>query len=188
VYESYTQDPLCRAVEQAWNAGIVVVVAAGNEGRDNSVGNGGYGTITAPGNDPFAITVGAMNTRGGRDRTGVVPTSYSSRGPTAIDHVVKPDLVAPGNLVVSLYTSGLNLNHAAPGNAVAHSLYQTNGDNNTSSVYYVLSGTSMAAPMVSAAAALMIQKEPTLTPDEVKARLMRSAYKNLIPYSVANDQ
>ena len=48
VYESYKLDPLCQAVEQAWKAGIVVVVAAGNDGRDNSVGTNGYGTITAP--------------------------------------------------------------------------------------------------------------------------------------------
>ena len=51
VYESYTLDPLCQAVEQAWKAGIVVVVAAGNYGRDNSNNNNGYGTTTAPGND-----------------------------------------------------------------------------------------------------------------------------------------
>ena len=60
VMESYTLDPLCQAVEQAWKAGIVVVVAAGNEGRNNSKGTNGYGTITAPGNDPYVITVGAM--------------------------------------------------------------------------------------------------------------------------------
>src|SRR5215813_2895056 len=53
VFESYTLDPLCQAVEQAWKAGIVVVVAAGNEGRNNSAGTNGYATITAPGNDPF---------------------------------------------------------------------------------------------------------------------------------------
>ena len=64
VYESYTQDPLCQAVELAWQAGIVVVVAAGNDGRDDSVGENGYGTITAPGNDPYVITVGAMKTMG----------------------------------------------------------------------------------------------------------------------------
>src|SRR5437899_1845189 len=62
VFESYTLDPLDQAVEQAWNAGIVVVVAAGNYGRDNSSNNSGYGTITAPGNDPYVITVGAMKT------------------------------------------------------------------------------------------------------------------------------
>ena len=62
--ETYAQDPLCQAVEAAWQAGIVVVVAAGNEGRDNSVGNNGYGTVTSPGNDPFVITVGAMKDDG----------------------------------------------------------------------------------------------------------------------------
>lgn len=64
IFESYTQDPLCQAVEAAWKAGIVVVVAAGNGGRDNSLGTNGYGTITAPGNDPYVITVGAMKTMG----------------------------------------------------------------------------------------------------------------------------
>ena len=60
VLESYTLDPLCQAVEKAWQAGIVVVVSAGNNGRDNSMGTKGYATIASPGNDPFAITVGAM--------------------------------------------------------------------------------------------------------------------------------
>ncbi|MBZ2183982.1 MAG: S8 family serine peptidase, partial [Bryobacter sp.] len=60
VVQSYKTDPLCLAVEAAWNAGIVVVVAAGNEGRDYSQGTNGYGTIRSPGNDPFVITVGAM--------------------------------------------------------------------------------------------------------------------------------
>src|SRR5207237_5041489 len=60
VQESYTLDPLCQAVEQAWQAGIVVVVAAGNDGRNNSAGTFGYGTITSPGIDPYVITVGAM--------------------------------------------------------------------------------------------------------------------------------
>src|ERR1035437_4160738 len=60
VMESYTLDPLCQAVEQAWKAGIVVVVAAGNQGRNNSAGTSGYGTISSPGNDPYVITVGAM--------------------------------------------------------------------------------------------------------------------------------
>jgi len=95
VYESYRFDPLCQAVEAAWKAGIVVVVAAGNDGRDNSHGTSGYGTISAPGNDPYVITVGAMNAKGTPDRSDDVMTSYSSKGPTAIDHIVKPDLVAP---------------------------------------------------------------------------------------------
>ncbi|MGC2297495.1 MAG: S8 family serine peptidase [Acidobacteriaceae bacterium] len=62
IYESYTLDPLCQAVEKAWHAGIVVVVAAGNDGRDLNLNPEGYGTIDAPGNDPYALTVGAMNT------------------------------------------------------------------------------------------------------------------------------
>jgi serine protease AprX len=81
VWESYKQDPLCQAVEQAWKAGIVVVVAAGNYGRDDNAGTNGYGTITAPGNDPYVITVGAMNTLGSLSRTKAVPASYSSKGP-----------------------------------------------------------------------------------------------------------
>src|SRR6266481_6019550 len=105
VFESYTLDPLCQAVEAAWKKGIVVVAAAGNYGRDNSMGTSGYATITAPGNDPYVITVGAMKTEGSPDRSNSLLASYSSKGPTLIDHVVKPDIVAPGNRVVSLFAS-----------------------------------------------------------------------------------
>ena len=102
VYESYTLDPLCQAVESAWKAGIVVVVAAGNMGEYNGAGTNGYATIGAPGNDPYVITVGAANTPTAPVRKPAqTMTSYSSKGPSAIDHVVKPDLVAPGNAVVS---------------------------------------------------------------------------------------
>ncbi len=62
IKESYKTDPLCQAVEKAWKAGIVVVVAAGNFGRDNTAATKGYGTITSPANDPYVITVGAVNT------------------------------------------------------------------------------------------------------------------------------
>src|SRR5271156_2546521 len=125
VYESYTQDPLCQAVEAAWKAGIVVVVAAGNDGRDNSYGNQGYGTINAPGNDPHVITVGAMKTEEtyptGDDRI----ASYSSKGPTLFDHVVKPDLVAPGNRVISDMTIASYLSTTYPANQVLNSYYST---------------------------------------------------------------
>ncbi len=80
VFESYLLDPLCQAVEAAWKAGIVVVVAAGNEGRTNYATSNGYGSITAPGNDPYVITVGAMNMKGTPDRSDDVMTSYSSKG------------------------------------------------------------------------------------------------------------
>src|SRR6185437_3199195 len=102
VYESYTQDPLCQAVEQAWKAGIVVVVSAGNDGRNLSLNPEGYGTIDAPGNDPYVITVGAMNTRFTPQISDDIIASYSSKGPGFIDQVFKPDIVAPGNLVTSL--------------------------------------------------------------------------------------
>src|SRR5208283_4763557 len=99
---SYTQDPLCQAVESAWKAGIVVVAAAGNYGRISINGSNGYGTVAAPGNDPFVLTVGAMKSMNTFPRTDDLIASYSSKGPTTYDHVVKPDVVAPGNLVVSL--------------------------------------------------------------------------------------
>src|SRR5215831_15826065 len=90
VFESYTLDPLCQAVEQAWKAGIVVVVAADNEGRNNSAGTNGYATITAPGNDPYVITVGAMKTMGTPTRVDDLIASYSSKGPTVVDAIAKP--------------------------------------------------------------------------------------------------
>jgi serine protease AprX len=95
VYTGYAKDPLCMAVESAWKAGIVVGVAAGNDGRDNTQGTGGYATINAPANDSYVITVGAMNTLGTLSAADDKITSYSSKGPTLLDHIAKPDLVAP---------------------------------------------------------------------------------------------
>jgi serine protease AprX len=163
VFESYTLDPLCQAVEAAWKAGIVVVVAAGNYGRNNSANAAGYATITAPGNDPYVITVGAMKTAGTPLRSDDYIASYSSKGPTLFDHVVKPDLVAPGNRIVSILGN----------NAIAQQ-YQAN----MNGAYLVLSGTSMATPIVSGAVALLLQQSPSLTPDLVKARLMKTASKS----------
>ena len=193
VFESYTLDPLCQAVEAAWKAGIVVVAAAGNYGRDNSMGTSGYATITSPGNDPYVITVGAMKTAGSPLRSNSLIASYSSKGPTLLDHVVKPDIVAPGNRVVSLYGPPfVNPNPGGsyyfyealpqqyPQNLVFFSYYNpTFGSSNpsTASDYYFLSGTSMATPVVSGAAALLLQANGKLTPDQVKARLMKTAYK-----------
>src|SRR6266566_4985821 len=189
VFESYTLDPLCQAVEAAWKSGIVVVAAAGNSGRDNSMGTGGYATITSPGNDPYVITVGAMKTEGSPLRSNSLIASYSSKGPTLLDHVVKPDIVAPGNRVVSLQApsfinpaTGLWTLEALPQeytqNLVSYSYYQPTPNTwSYSGDYYTLSGTSMATPVVSGAAALLVQAQPRLTPDQVKARLMKTAYK-----------
>ena len=187
VYESYKQDPLCQAVEAAWKAGIVVVVAAGNEGRDNSVGNDGYGTIQSPANDPYVITVGAMKAMGTYSRTDDLIASYSSKGPAAIDFVVKPDVVAPGNHVVSLRSTGSTLSKDGA-TAVPYSYYEATTDNNASKQFMMLNGTSMATPVVSGAVADLLQGEPALTPDQVKARIMKTAYKQFPQSSTAVDQ
>ena len=187
VFESYTLDPLCQAVESAWQAGIVVVVAAGNYGRDNSLGTLGYGTIASPGNDPYVITVGAMNTNGTPWTSDDTMASYSSKGPTLADHIVKPDLVAPGNNVISLLAPNSTLALNFPKTLISNSTYETLGLAGVSGDYFRLSGTSMATPVVSGAAALLIQQHPTLTPDQVKARLMKTAAKALNLYTTSTD-
>ena len=180
VLESYKLDPLCQAVESAWKAGIAVVVAAGNYGRMNPTTTYGYGTITAPGNDPYVITVGAMKDMGTTTLSDDRIASYSSKGPTLYDMVAKPDLVAPGNLIDSTRGQASNMVNLYPQVGINYNLYAT-GINGTSPSYMQLSGTSMATPFVSAAAALIIQQYPTLTPDQVKARLMLTANKTVFP-------
>jgi len=186
VYESYTLDPLCQAVEAAWKAGIVVVTAAGNSGRDNTYGNNGYGTILSPGSDPYVITVGAMNAKGTTYRWDDVVASYSSKGPTLVDHIVKPDLVAPGNNIVSVMASPTaTLPSQYPQTLVPNNYYVSGIALGNSSKYLRLSGTSMATPVVAGAAALLIQQNPSITPDQVKARLMKTANKSLPLFSSA---
>jgi serine protease AprX len=180
VYESYTLDPVCQAVESAWQAGIVVVVAAGNRGRDNSLGTHGFATIGAPGNDPAVITVGATRTMGTATRVDDAIASYSSRGPTLVDHLVKPDLVAPGNRLVSLRDAGSTLDRNYSQFVVAPLVGTPR--------YFRLSGTSMATPLVSGAVALMLQQNPSLTPDQVKARLMKTAWKGFNQYTESTDE
>jgi len=185
VFESYTVDPLCQAVEAAWQAGIVVVVAAGNMGRYPDTN--GYATITAPGNDPYVITVGAMKPMGTPDRSDDLIASYSSKGPTLFDHVVKPDLVATGNRVISVLAPYSQLATRSAANLIPINYYQNTASTLLSNYYLVLNGTSMAAPSVSGAAALLLQQNSALTPDQVKARLMKTAYKTFPTSSTAID-
>lgn len=96
--ESYRSDPLCRAVESLWNAGLVVVAAAGNDGPEP-------GSIDTPGNDPLIVTVGAMDDQQTRVRTDDVVPDFSSRGPTN-DGIRKPELMAPGVAIVAPQKGG----------------------------------------------------------------------------------
>jgi serine protease AprX len=178
VFESYTLDPVDQAVEQAWQAGIVVVVAAGNNGRYWPTQ--GYGTIGVPGHDPAVITVGATLTQRTATRVDDVVTSYSSKGPTAIDHIVKPDLVAPGNRMASLRAAGSTLD-------VTYPQYDVSPSAGGTGMYFMLSGTSMSTPIVSGAVALMLQQNPALTPDQVKARLMKTAWKGFGQFFSSSD-
>ncbi len=181
IYESYTLDPLCQAVEKAWQAGIVVVVAAGNDGRDLNLNPEGYGTIESPGNDPYALTIGAMRTMETPTIADDLIASYSSKGPSFIDHFVKPDIVAPGNVVTSLQFPNDPLAIDNPDFYTLYAFYQTNGSDNPSQYYFPMSGTSMAAGVASGAVADLLQAAPKLTPDQVKALLMANADRSYFP-------
>jgi serine protease AprX len=166
VYEPVSVDPLVQAVDALWDAGIVVVCSAGNSGRN------GYVTVSSPCNSRKVITVGAINDRRTPNVADDITTSYSSRGPTAIDLVAKPDLVASGNRVVSLRSPGSYQDLLFPDRRVA-------ADPSAPLVqeYFEMSGTSMASPIVAGAAALMLEQDPALNPGTIKARLMLSARK-----------
>jgi serine protease AprX len=170
ITESYETDPLTLAAKRAVDAGIVVVTAAGNFGKNNK-NKPLYGSITAPGNAPWVLTVGAYSTEGTPQRYDDVMAPYSSRGPTAIDFISKPDLVAPGTGIVSLAdpTSEFYKTKGA---------YLLKGTRATAyKPYLSLSGTSMASPVVAGTVALMMQANPKLTPNLTKAILQYTAQK-----------
>ena len=165
VTEPAATDPLCEEVQKAVSAGIVVVVSAGNSGKAAD-GSPVLGGITSPGNSPFALTVGALNTWGTVARSDDSVTTYSSRGPTRYDLAVKPDVAAPGNKIISLEAAGSTLSAGYPVLHVAGS---------GSNAYMQLSGTSMAAPMVSGGVALLLQGNRALSPAQIKLALQSSA-------------
>jgi serine protease AprX len=114
-------------------------------------------------------------------------TSYSSKGPTLIDHIVKPDLVAPGNRIISVEAPASTLVSLYPNNEVSSTVFWNYYSSSREHKYLALSGTSMATPAVSAAVALLLDKNSSLTPDQVKARLMKTASKTFPVSSIAWD-
>jgi len=145
IYESAATDPLVLAVEAAVRAGIVVVVAAGNYGYNPVTGLSGFGGIASPGNSPSAITVGAGVTNNTLTRVDDRLADYSSRGPTWYDGFAKPDVLAPGQSLVSTDAVGSTLDVSYPGLVL--------GSGNTK--YLRLSGSSMATGVVSGLVAVL---------------------------------
>ena len=171
VYESYTSDPVTVAAEKAVQSGVVVVAAAGNNGRGPD-GRTRRGGVTAPGNAPSVLTVGASSHTGTIERDDDTIASFSSRGPSAIDYGAKPDLVAPGVGIESLSDFESTLYST-------RSKYLLPGTVATAYLPYLsLSGTSMAAPVVTGTVALMFQANPSLTPNAVKAILQYTAERH----------
>jgi serine protease AprX len=151
-FESTVVNPLDQAVQAAWNSGIAVVASAGNAGPSN-------GTILSPGDDPLVITVGSLDDMAQPTVADDEMTNFSSAGPTSPDGWVKPDLVTSGRSVVSL---------AAPGSTI----YNENPSARIGSGNFVGSGTSFSSAITSGAAALILADNPSLTPDQLKARLL----------------
>lgn len=170
VRESYFTDPLTLAAKRLTDRGIVVVAAAGNLGK-NANGQLQWGGISAPGNAPWVLTVGASSTMGTFERSDDEVAAFSSSGPTYLDYAAKPDLVAPGAGTISLAAAGSTLVNLA---SLTNPLALVSGSTwswSSTKPYLTLSGTSMAAPVVSGAVALMLQANPSLTPNLVKAIL-----------------
>src|SRR6185369_1681898 len=179
--DSYKYDPLCRAVRALVNSGVVVFVAAGNDGK-SVLGQKVYGGIHSPGVEPSAFTIGASNSFQTDGRLDDAVTTFSSRGPTRShwtdvdgfthhDNLAKPDLVAPGNKLVFaqasnnvLVTQNPTLNASPVGTGSTMKMMR-------------MSGTSVSTPIAAGAAALILQLNPRLTPNMVKAFMEFTAQK-----------
>ncbi|OZM56500.1 hypothetical protein CIB95_12045 [Lottiidibacillus patelloidae] len=153
--QRYQESMVSAAVELLWASGVVVVVAAGNSGYEEC------STCHAPANDPFVITVGAVDDNGTKSTDDDYEKPWSSSGETMAG-ISKPEIMAPGAKIVSYMPEG-ELKKMAKGNV------ENNAD------YFRMGGTSMAAPMVTGVVALMLEANPNLTPNQIKYILMHSA-------------
>lgn len=156
VAQSYKTDPLDAAVEQAWFKGIVVVAASGNLGTSSDAVN------YAPANDPYVITVGAVDDQGTPGSGDDTVPSWSSRGTTQ-DGFAKPDILAPGAHIVSTLAPGSDFSSMCPSCV-------------TDGSYFRAGGTSMAAAVVSGAVADLLSLDPSWTPAQVKAALVAGTH------------
>ena len=162
VQQSYRTSPMSIAVELLWFNGVVVVTSAGNNGSAQ---------LYPPANDPYVITVGATDDRATVTLDDDIVAGFSAYGVTA-DGYSKPELVAPGTNIVGYLPGDLLI--------ILRMLF---GNHVVDYDYFRMSGTSMSAPIVSGAVALLVQDEPDLTPDQVKHRLMATANRNWPNYS-----
>ncbi|MDO8612970.1 MAG: S8 family peptidase [Dehalococcoidia bacterium] len=155
VAQSYKTDPLCAAAEFLWLNGVFVVAAAGNlGGAPDAVGY-------CPGNDPFIMTVGAIDDQGTTAYGDDVPTPWSSFGTTQ-DGFPKPELLTPGRGIVSVIDTNSILYKDYPANVVDKQ-------------YLRLSGTSMSAGVMSGVAALVLERRPDWTPGQLKCTLISTS-------------
>ena len=163
--QSYHTSPLCAAAEILWFNQIVVIASAGNTGAGGSTN----AAKAAPANDPFIITVGAVDERGTAGLSDDIVAPFSASA-TTLDGHLKPDIVAPGKNIIGALS--------------ASSWWRTDyADRVVNGNYFRISGTSTAAPMVTGAVALLLQDEPNLTPDQVKYRLTATANKSWPGYN-----